>query len=213
MARMIEGVTERLLQCAKEEFLAKGYENASLRAIAEKAGSSKSSILYRYQDKENLYRCVVRPVTDGFCAMMQNALEAFSDLPSQEQEKHRHHDPEGRILVVINYIYENLDEFKIMLTSGETVLRQGFMDKLAEIESDTMLGFIEKSGNDALLSGRLTLALLHILSHAFYSGVFEVVVHGMEKEEAVRHIRGLSLFYNAGWEKILSGGDCDCTDG
>ena len=38
MAKMIEGVTENILKCAKEEFLANGYENASLRNIAENAG-------------------------------------------------------------------------------------------------------------------------------------------------------------------------------
>ena len=40
MAKMIEGVTENILKCAKEEFLANGYENASLRNIAEKAPCS-----------------------------------------------------------------------------------------------------------------------------------------------------------------------------
>ena len=39
--KRIEGVTERLLAAAREEFLEKGYEAASLRAIAERAGSSK----------------------------------------------------------------------------------------------------------------------------------------------------------------------------
>ena len=42
MAKMIEGVTENILKCAKEEFLANGYENASLRNIAEKAGTRKA---------------------------------------------------------------------------------------------------------------------------------------------------------------------------
>ena len=42
--KRIEGVTERLLAAAREEFLEKGYEAASLRAIAERAGSSKGAI-------------------------------------------------------------------------------------------------------------------------------------------------------------------------
>ena len=58
MAKMIEGVTENILKCAKEEFLANGYENASLRNIAEKAGTTKSSLLYRYSDKEALYHSI-----------------------------------------------------------------------------------------------------------------------------------------------------------
>ena len=34
MAKQIEGVSERILACAKAEFLDKGYTDASLRAIA-----------------------------------------------------------------------------------------------------------------------------------------------------------------------------------
>ena len=68
MAKMIEGVTENILKCAKEEFLANGYENASLRNIAEKAGTTKSSLLYRYSDKEALYHSIVQPVADGFAS-------------------------------------------------------------------------------------------------------------------------------------------------
>ena len=45
MAKRVEGVTEKLLESAKNEFLSKGYENASLQAIAEKADSSKGAIL------------------------------------------------------------------------------------------------------------------------------------------------------------------------
>ena len=34
MAKQREGVYERVLECARREFLAKGYQNASLRSIA-----------------------------------------------------------------------------------------------------------------------------------------------------------------------------------
>ena len=211
---MIEGVTEKLLECAKEEFLSNGYENASLRTIAEKAGSSKSSILYRYQDKESLYLAVVQPVADGFCEMMRAALGKFSDLPSKQQIEQLHFDPKGRVSSILDYIYDHFDEFKILLTSGETSVEQGFMHTLVDMDTDTTLRYIEKSGNDAISSGRLTQDLAHILSYAFYSGVFEVVIHNMPKEEAMKHIWRLSLFYNAGWEKILNGGDDgDWTDG
>ena len=55
MAKRTAGVTEKLMECAKEEFLLNGYENTSLRTIAEKAGSSKGAIYIRYPDKESLY--------------------------------------------------------------------------------------------------------------------------------------------------------------
>ena len=37
MAKRVEGVTEKLLESAKKEFLKSGYENASLQVIAENA--------------------------------------------------------------------------------------------------------------------------------------------------------------------------------
>ena len=59
MAKRIEGATEKLLACAQEEFLVRGYDGASLRAIAEKAGYTKGAIYIRYPDKESLYRALV----------------------------------------------------------------------------------------------------------------------------------------------------------
>ena len=44
MAKRVAGVTEKLVEAAKQEFLKNGYERASLQTIAEKAGSSKGAI-------------------------------------------------------------------------------------------------------------------------------------------------------------------------
>ena len=70
---------------AKEEFLTNGYENASLRVIAEKAGSSKGAIYIRYPDEESLHRALVPPAMDAFCGLIHSALEQFNQLPGAEQ--------------------------------------------------------------------------------------------------------------------------------
>ena len=44
MAKQIEGVYEAVLKCAKKEFQDKGYKDASLRTIAQEAGTSTGSI-------------------------------------------------------------------------------------------------------------------------------------------------------------------------
>ena len=50
MAKRVEGMTDRLLKAAREEFLEKGYERASLRDIAARATSSKGTNK-SYQDE------------------------------------------------------------------------------------------------------------------------------------------------------------------
>ena len=55
MTKPIEGVSERILVCAREEFLEKGYSEASLRTIAAKADTTTGSIYSRFGDKEGLF--------------------------------------------------------------------------------------------------------------------------------------------------------------
>lgn len=51
MTKPIEGVSERILSCAKEGFLEKGYADASLRTIAAKAETTTGSIYSRFRDQ------------------------------------------------------------------------------------------------------------------------------------------------------------------
>ncbi len=48
-----------ILSCAKKEFLEKGYKDASLRVIAQEAGTSTGSIYTRFGDKEGLFEAIV----------------------------------------------------------------------------------------------------------------------------------------------------------
>lgn len=42
MAKRVEGVTEKLLESAKKEFLKSGYENASLQVLRKKQAPAKA---------------------------------------------------------------------------------------------------------------------------------------------------------------------------
>ena len=61
MTKQIEGVSEKILACAKAEFLEKGFGEASLRTIASKAGTTTGSIYSRFGGKEGLFGAIVEP--------------------------------------------------------------------------------------------------------------------------------------------------------
>ena len=181
MAKRVAGVTEKLMECAKEEFLANGYENASLRIIAEKAGSSKGAIYIRYPDKESLYRSLVQPAADGFCELLQSVLSGFTTMPGNEQTQQMLRYSNDGFPKVVDYLYDHFDEFKLLLTSGENSVYQEFIHRVVELDTECTAKYIEASGNDAITSGRLTPELNHLLSSAFYTGMFEVIIHDMPK--------------------------------
>ena len=47
MAKQKSGVYDRVLECAKEEFLSKGFLDASLRTIAQEADTTTGSAMAR----------------------------------------------------------------------------------------------------------------------------------------------------------------------
>ena len=75
MAKKKSGVYDRVLECAKEEFLSKGFLDASLRTIAQEADTSTGSIYTRFGDKEGLFRAIAEPVVDQFKAMFRRVQE------------------------------------------------------------------------------------------------------------------------------------------
>ena len=77
MAKQKAGVYDKVLECAKEEFLSKGFLDASLRTIAQAADTSTGSIYTRFGDKEGLFRATLYSL-----ALAQSHKATFALLKS-----------------------------------------------------------------------------------------------------------------------------------
>ncbi len=201
MASRIEEFDEKILTCAKEEFLEKGYTDASIRTIAQNAGVSTSTIYTRYSDKEGLFRFLVEPAANGLKDLLQQALSGFSSLTGNEQnEKCMEYSNRG-FEAVIAYIYQYFSEFKLLITGAPGNYYQEFLEDLVELDTDCTKKFLIQAKSKALSEERITDGFLHVVSSAFYSGIFEVVIHDMPVEEARNYINELRTFYGNGWKE------------
>src|SRR2546427_12683713 len=74
-AREAPGSTKaRILGAAEEVFAARGYQGASTREIAARAGVNISSLHYHWESKETLYFAVFRNIFDRIVDLLQNTL-------------------------------------------------------------------------------------------------------------------------------------------
>lgn len=202
MAKQIEGVYERVFDCAKEEFLQKGFKDASLRTIAKNAGTSTSSIYTRFQDKEGLFDAIVSPVVDKMKHWFLTIQEDFHRIDPKTQEQMMYDYGEEGTEQMVDFIYDHFDIFQLLLICSYGTASQDFLNDLVEIEVEYTVKYLECIKNDALRNGRVSTQFLHIVTSAYYSGIFEVVLHNMEKEEARSYVRQLREFYYAGYETL-----------
>ena len=206
VAKQIEGVSERILACAKAEFLDKGYTDASLRVIAAAAGTSTNSIYVRFGDKEGLFSAIVEPVLSGMTERFLKIQEAFCRMDRDAQAAHMAAYADGGTAELVGYLYDHLDEFRLLLDASYGTRFHNFVDELVRIEVEYTYKYMEATGYPASCAGAMTQTLLHIVTTSRFESIFEVVRHGMSREEAMEYIGLLSRYHRAGFHAIFGPG-------
>lgn len=203
MASRVEGFDEVILYHAKNEFLEKGYNEASLRTIAQNAGVSTSTIYTRYADKEGLFRHLVEPASNSMREYIYQSLNGFKALSNEEQMEKQREYSDGGFPGLIDLIYSYFDEFKLLVNCSPNALYHDFLESLVEIDMECTRSFLINAESKAYAEGRITDGFLHVVSSAFYSGLFEVVIHDMSRNKAEIYINELRTFYNNGWKEYF----------
>lgn len=186
--------------CAKQEFLEKGFSDASLRSIAAKAGTTTGSIYSRFGGKEELYAAIVEPAADHVVGMFQEIQEQFHHMKEEDQPKLLDSYTTSGMEKMLDYIYEHFEEFQILLDASYGT--QDFVEHLVELETEYTYKYLDtirfqKEGSF------LTREFTHIMNKALFESYFEVVRHKMPKEKAVSYIRMLEQYHYAGWDSIF----------
>ena len=204
MAKQIEGVYEAILTCAKKEFLEKGYKDASLRVIAQEAGTSTGSIYTRFGDKEGLFETIVAPAADHLTKMFLEIQERFHSLNEDTQKVEMGRYTAKSQLNMLDYIYDHFDEFCLLLDCAQGTRFSAFLDKLVDIEVDYTYKYMEVIGCESVKSGLITEEFIHIVTTAYFNGMFEVVRHRMEKADAKKYMRLLNRYHMQGFTTIFN---------
>ena len=198
--KRIAGVAERLLECARSEFLDKGFQAASIREIAKKAETSARAVYTRFPNKEGLFDAIVSPVSDGLISLYQNYAKQFwsKDVGIGAIS----FDDTAIYIDMIDYIYDHKDEFLLIQTSLEGKRHTALIENLTEKNISYISKWTESVGS-ILNEEKLMMQVLHMLTNSFYASMFEPLRHGMNRREARFYIEKLCTFFVAGIDRLL----------
>lgn len=203
MAKQIEGVYERILEYAKKEFLEKGYTDASLRTIASEADTSTNSIYVRFKDKEGLFAAIVEPVSEEFMSRCLDMQETFHSFDRETQRREVGTYSGNAMLDMVDYIYDHFDEFRLLLDSSYGTKFHNFVNGLVSMEEEYTWKWLEATGSRLEPMGGLTADFYHMMVTAYFEGIFEVVRHGIDREDAKKYVAMMGKYHHGGFLAIV----------
>ena len=202
MKRII-GVSARLLECAKQEFLEKGFQNSSIRDIAKKAGTSSRAVYTRFPNKEGLFDAIVEPISDGLVELYQTYGNTYwNEYKDVTAPPNYTSDPTSIYIDMIDYIYDHRDEFNLLLNTLDGTRHTALIKRLTDmnylhLEKFGQLQKAEPQNADVMMK------VLYMLTNSFYSALFEPLRNQMNLEEARFYVKKLCGFFISGITNII----------
>ena len=193
----------KILEVAKQEFMEKGYTNASMRSIAEKSGCTTGMLYSRFADKNKIFTSLVKEGADKLLYYFNYYHDGFSNATPKEQIESLNNYSEQGMEKIIDIIYDYFDSFKLIICCGFGSSYGNFVDILVDMEVESTVKFVEvlkKQGHDL---PHIRVDLCHILANSLFNGIFEIVAHDFDKESAKEYVNSLQDFFAAGWDRLL----------
>ena len=203
MEEKISVTLESIQQAAMQEFLDKGFQGASLRQIVKNAGVTTGAFYGYFSSKEALFNALVEPHAAALMGKFMEAQTSFAELPEEQQPSHMGVESRTYLDWMVDYICQHREPVKLLLTRSEGTSYEHFVHNMVEVEVEYTLQYMEvlrRLGKDI---PTLDKSLCHIIASGMMSGIFEIVVHDMPREQALRDVDHLRDFYTAGWLKLM----------
>ena len=194
---------EKIQQAALTEFLDKGFLSASLRQIVKNAGVTTGAFYGYFSCNEALFASIVEPHAAALMVRFMEAQTSFAGRPEAEQPEHMGEDSESCLDWMVDYICQNREPVKLLLCRAEGTGYESFVHNMVEVEVEYTLRYMEVLRRLGRRVPTLSRSLCHIIASGMFNGLFEVVIHDMPYEQALRDVKQLRAFYTAGWLELV----------
>lgn len=198
MAIKDHSLDDKIIKAAKEEFLEKGFQKASLHKIAEQAGITTGALYTRYKNKDALFASLTEeaingmklhaePLKEMYCAVEKNKdKNEFLKVMSYERQ------------LYLDLIFEYYDECKLFFCLSDGSSIETMMEQMMETKANETVAFFQRIAKKPVdLNG------VKIIMQEQYHFYRLILSKGYSKEEAASCIQMIETFYEAGWRELF----------
>lgn len=202
MSTKAEDTEKNILNTARKHFLKDGFSGASLRNIVKNAGLTTGAFYKYYPTKEALFDALTDPYIEHIYQIYDRVVEDFEKLSAKEQTSNMSDTSGDGMDQMIDYIYEHYDNFRLLLKCGDSGKFETFIHNMVDREMRSSLEYVKKMKEDGIEIPIVGESLMHMIYTGFFSSIFQIIEHDIDKETAKRNVHKLREFNTGGWERL-----------
>lgn len=199
-----KGTLEKILQVANKEFLAKGFKDASLRAIVKEAGVTTGAFYGYFKSKEELFDALVKEHADYIMNIYDSILEDFQKLPVDQQTSFMDSNSHYGIEKMFDYVWEHKEPFLLISNSSAGTKYENFIQQIAEKDiasTETFLNTMEKNGKKV---ERIDPIIEELVINNTFNMFFNLILRDIPREKAQHCLEQLFTFHRGGWDSLFA---------
>lgn len=193
---------QRILRAAKEEFLEKGFRNASMREISRKAELTPSALYRHFPSKEAMFNSLLDPFTEKLLSRTQQheqqAYENFDKTHSGDAMV-----TDNAVSVFRHLFQENRDELRLIVCCSAGTKYENFINDLVTAETRDTLRAFDYLRACGLPVRPISEDELHVLLSAYLTAVLEPIAHDWPMEQALQCLDLVEEFFIPAWKHIM----------
>lgn len=198
---------EKIIAAAMREFLEKGFEQASMKSVADAVGMTSAALYRHFASKQDMFVALVQPAVEALEVWKEKHVAASYDVLEQGSSETMWDmwDLEGEssdVSMVLNVMYQQPETFRLLLCCSAGTPYENYVHDMIEQSTDEMMHFLQVCLAQGIPAREIQRDEMHMLVSAYCAALVQPIEHGYDKADAERYLKTIVDFFTPGWRMI-----------
>lgn len=195
---------EKIVRVAMREFQEKGFEQASMKAVADAVGMTSAALYRHFENKQDMFAALVQPAIDALNAWKEKHVASCYDALGQEDPAMMwdFEDEFNDARVVLDVMYQQPEAFRLLICCAAGTPYENLVHDMIEQSTDEMMRFLQRCKAQGISVREVQQDEMHMLVSAYNAAMLQPIEHGYDKADAERYLKTIVDFFTPGWRMI-----------
>lgn len=195
---------DKIVAAAMREFQEKGFEQASMKAVADAVGMTSAALYRHFTSKQDMFAAMVQPAVDMLNVWKDKHIASSYAMLKQEdlESMWNFENDSNDARMVLDVMYQQPEAFYLLLCCSAGTPYESFAHDMTEQATDRMMSFLQECRAQGYPARDVQRDEMHMLVSAYCAALIQPIEHGYDRADAERYLKAIIDFFTPGWRMI-----------